>query len=103
MKNEMADRCTHCTDRRRVKPIAHETALDDPVGHLCLDCYSRWVSAVDHDAGCLTCGADPEYYTVREICDLERNPMLVEGHLGLCEEHIHEFATVGIRRGRSLR
>lgn len=102
--NEIRDahQCTDCGGGPAHKPIAHQDSLDDPVGHLCLICYSGWVQLTDFEEECVICGEDAEYYTVRELSDYEGNAILTTGKIGACEEHVLECADVPISPPKKL-
>lgn len=88
-------KCGHCNDRVAHKPIAHVDALDEPVGHLCLLCYSGWVQLGETDPDCVICAESAEsaeFYTVRRLDDFGGNEVLATGNIGVCEGHINEFA-----------
>lgn len=97
-RSDAPHKCAHCSGRIAHKAIAHENALDEPIGHLCLLCYSSWVQLGASDPDCVVCGGRSEYYTVRRLDDLGGNETLATGNIGVCEEHIAEF-TAPIRAG----
>lgn len=73
-------------------PIAHRDALDEPVGHLCLNCFASGVQLTGYEEGCVICGEAAEYHTVRELSDFDGETILATGTISVCEGHIDEFA-----------
>lgn len=83
--------CSYCGDRVAYKPVAREDSLDEPIGHLCLLCYSGWVQLSEIDPDCVVCGEASEYYTVRRLADLGGNEVLTTGNIGVCRDVIHKY------------
>lgn len=88
--------CISCESDIATKAIAHESDLSRPVGYFCAGCYRSWVSSTEPGEGCVICGEPREYYTVREIEDLDGETMYVKGRIGCCGGHAQEYDGINV-------